>query len=248
MFSMKPDAVKKPGSFLTLHKEYRLYYILSLLTGHEKTDLRHLWSLVVVSIFRAAHPDHSDPPDHRWHHRHPVPAAPGQGDRQIRRKGYSPGGGGRAGGGLSRVWLFQVPVRGPHRVSCWCVFFICLTRRRSRSIWPCSMYLKKIALDEITRPANLDRRANDRSYLLDRRGLAGRGHLEFVWFPIRVPAGGCDCGTQLVLRRAWCASTSMVNTSLTHRSFPYKRLSDARFGRNYPCANQNRKNLFLDFG
>jgi len=52
MFSMKPDAVKKPGIFLKLHKEYRLYYILSILTGARKQIFVTFGPWVIVSIFK----------------------------------------------------------------------------------------------------------------------------------------------------------------------------------------------------
>jgi predicted MFS family arabinose efflux permease len=52
MFSMKPDAVKKPGSFLSLHKEYRLYYVLNLLTGARKQIFLTFGPWVIVSVFK----------------------------------------------------------------------------------------------------------------------------------------------------------------------------------------------------
>jgi MFS family permease len=36
MFAMKPDAVKKPKKFLKLHREYRLFYLLNMLSGSRK--------------------------------------------------------------------------------------------------------------------------------------------------------------------------------------------------------------------
>jgi len=52
MFAMKPDAVKKPKAFLSLHKEYRLYYILNILTGARKQIFLTFAPWVIVSVFK----------------------------------------------------------------------------------------------------------------------------------------------------------------------------------------------------
>lgn len=51
MFLMKPDEPKKPTTFLKLHKEYRLYYILNILTGSRKQIFITFAPWVIVTIF-----------------------------------------------------------------------------------------------------------------------------------------------------------------------------------------------------
>ena len=51
MFLMKPDAVPKPKTFLKLHKEYRLYYILNILSGSRKQIFLTFAPWVIVTIF-----------------------------------------------------------------------------------------------------------------------------------------------------------------------------------------------------
>jgi predicted MFS family arabinose efflux permease len=52
MFTMKPDAVTKPKNFLSLHKEYRLYYILNILTGARKQIFITFAPWVIVTVFK----------------------------------------------------------------------------------------------------------------------------------------------------------------------------------------------------
>src|SRR5574340_145418 len=52
MFLMKPDAAKKPRTFLTLHKEYRLYYILNIISGSRKQIFLTFGPWVIVSVFK----------------------------------------------------------------------------------------------------------------------------------------------------------------------------------------------------
>src|SRR5512136_1900565 len=52
MFAMKPDAVKKPSTFLKLQKEYRLFYILNILSGARKQIFITFAPWVIVSIFK----------------------------------------------------------------------------------------------------------------------------------------------------------------------------------------------------
>ncbi len=52
MFLMKPDVPKKPKTFLKLHKEYRLYYILNILTGSRKQIFITFAPWVIVTIFK----------------------------------------------------------------------------------------------------------------------------------------------------------------------------------------------------
>lgn len=51
IFLMKPDEPKKPTTFLKLHKEYRLYYILNILTGSRKQIFITFAPWVIVTIF-----------------------------------------------------------------------------------------------------------------------------------------------------------------------------------------------------
>ena len=51
MLAMKPDAVKKPAHFLRLQKEYRLFYILNVLSGARKQIFITFAPWVIVSIF-----------------------------------------------------------------------------------------------------------------------------------------------------------------------------------------------------
>lgn len=52
MFLMKPDVAQKPKSFLTLHKEYRLYYILNIISGSRKQIFLTFAPWVIVNIFK----------------------------------------------------------------------------------------------------------------------------------------------------------------------------------------------------
>jgi predicted MFS family arabinose efflux permease len=52
MFAMKPDAVKKPANFLKLQKEYRLFYILNVLSGSRKQIFITFAPWVIVTIFK----------------------------------------------------------------------------------------------------------------------------------------------------------------------------------------------------
>ena len=52
MFAMKPDAVKKPVHFLTLQKEYRLFYILNILSGSRKQIFITFAPWVIVNVFK----------------------------------------------------------------------------------------------------------------------------------------------------------------------------------------------------
>ena len=51
MLAMKPDAVKRPAHFLRLQKEYRLFYILNVLSGARKQIFITFAPWVIVSIF-----------------------------------------------------------------------------------------------------------------------------------------------------------------------------------------------------
>ncbi len=52
MFLMKPDFTQKPKTFLKLHKEYRLYYILNSISGSRKQIFITFAPWVIVSIFK----------------------------------------------------------------------------------------------------------------------------------------------------------------------------------------------------
>jgi predicted MFS family arabinose efflux permease len=52
MFLMKPDITQKPKTFLKLHKEYRLYYILTAISGSRKQIFITFAPWVIVSIFK----------------------------------------------------------------------------------------------------------------------------------------------------------------------------------------------------
>jgi predicted MFS family arabinose efflux permease len=52
MFAMKPDAVKKPAKFLKLQKEYRLFYLLNVLSGSRKQIFLTFAPWVIVTIFK----------------------------------------------------------------------------------------------------------------------------------------------------------------------------------------------------
>lgn len=52
MFLMKPDVALKPKSFLKLHKEYRLFYILNILSGSRKQIFITFAPWVIVTIFK----------------------------------------------------------------------------------------------------------------------------------------------------------------------------------------------------
>jgi MFS family permease len=51
MLLMKPDAAQKPKTFLKLHKEYRLFYILNILAGSRKQIFITFAPWVIVTIF-----------------------------------------------------------------------------------------------------------------------------------------------------------------------------------------------------
>lgn len=51
MFLMKPDADQKPKTFLKLHKEYRLFYTLNILSGSRKQIFITFAPWVIVTIF-----------------------------------------------------------------------------------------------------------------------------------------------------------------------------------------------------
>ncbi|HEX9018599.1 MAG TPA: MFS transporter, partial [Anaerolineaceae bacterium] len=52
MFSMRPDQPKTSRTFLTLHKEYRLYYLLSILYGSRKQLFITFAPWVLVTVFQ----------------------------------------------------------------------------------------------------------------------------------------------------------------------------------------------------
>ncbi len=52
MFMMKPDTAKKPKTFLKLHKEYKLYYVLNILSGARKQIFLTFGPWVIVTIFK----------------------------------------------------------------------------------------------------------------------------------------------------------------------------------------------------
>jgi MFS family permease len=52
MFLMKPDTPQKPKTFLTLHKEYNLFYILNTLAGSRKQIFITFAPWVIVTIFK----------------------------------------------------------------------------------------------------------------------------------------------------------------------------------------------------
>ena len=52
MFNMRPDQPKPTRTFLTLHKEYRLYYLLSILYGSRKQLFITFAPWVLVTIFK----------------------------------------------------------------------------------------------------------------------------------------------------------------------------------------------------
>ncbi len=51
MFSMKPQQVQKPKAFFKLHREYKLYYIMSVLHGSRKQIFFTFAPWVLVTIF-----------------------------------------------------------------------------------------------------------------------------------------------------------------------------------------------------
>jgi predicted MFS family arabinose efflux permease len=51
MFMMKREPATKPKKFLRLHKEYRLYYLLNILTGARKQIFLTFGPWVIVSVF-----------------------------------------------------------------------------------------------------------------------------------------------------------------------------------------------------
>lgn len=52
MFLMKPVAAKKPKTFLEFHKEYRLFYLLNILSGSRKQIFITFAPWVIVAVFR----------------------------------------------------------------------------------------------------------------------------------------------------------------------------------------------------
>jgi predicted MFS family arabinose efflux permease len=52
MFAMKPEANASPRKYLTLHREYRLFYILSVLAGSRKQLFITFAPWVLVTIFK----------------------------------------------------------------------------------------------------------------------------------------------------------------------------------------------------
>jgi len=52
MFMMKPEGIKKPKKFLKLYKEYRLFYILNILSGSRKQIFLTFAPWVIVTIFK----------------------------------------------------------------------------------------------------------------------------------------------------------------------------------------------------
>ena len=52
LFIMKPDKTQRPDKFLTLHREYRLYYILAVLYGSRKQLFITFAPWVIVTIFK----------------------------------------------------------------------------------------------------------------------------------------------------------------------------------------------------
>jgi predicted MFS family arabinose efflux permease len=51
MFAMKPDKTRKPKVYLKLYKEYRLYYLLSILYGSRKQIFLTFGPWVLVTVF-----------------------------------------------------------------------------------------------------------------------------------------------------------------------------------------------------
>jgi predicted MFS family arabinose efflux permease len=51
MFAMKPEENPRPGLFLKLHKEYRLFYLLNVLSGSRKQIFITFAPWVIVTIF-----------------------------------------------------------------------------------------------------------------------------------------------------------------------------------------------------
>lgn len=51
MFAMKPEKNRGSGTFLTLHKEYRLFYLLNVLSGSRKQIFITFAPWVIVTIF-----------------------------------------------------------------------------------------------------------------------------------------------------------------------------------------------------
>ncbi|GAB4407777.1 MAG: MFS transporter [Anaerolineales bacterium] len=52
MFLMKPGPAQKPQAFLKLHREYRLYYVLNVLSGSRRQIFATFVPWVIVSIFQ----------------------------------------------------------------------------------------------------------------------------------------------------------------------------------------------------
>jgi predicted MFS family arabinose efflux permease len=52
MLAMKRSEVKRPGHFLVLHREYRLYYFLNILSGSRKQIFITFAPWVIVTIFK----------------------------------------------------------------------------------------------------------------------------------------------------------------------------------------------------
>lgn len=52
MFMMRPDVSEKPKTFLKLHKEYRLYYVLNFISGSRKQIFITFAPWVIVNVFK----------------------------------------------------------------------------------------------------------------------------------------------------------------------------------------------------
>lgn len=52
MLLMKPDNAQKPKTFLKLHKEYRLYYLLNIISGSRKQIFLTFGPWVIVTVFK----------------------------------------------------------------------------------------------------------------------------------------------------------------------------------------------------
>lgn len=52
MFAMRPDQVRSPATFLELHPEYRLYYLMAVLSGSRKQIFITFAPWVLVTVFK----------------------------------------------------------------------------------------------------------------------------------------------------------------------------------------------------
>ncbi len=110
MFLMKPDTPKKSKTFLTLHKEYRLYYYLNIISGSRKQIFLNLRPVGDRHGIQAAHPDHRHLVDHWGCDRDPVSARTGQGHRPLWRTAYLADRSSSSGGSLPGIWILFVRV------------------------------------------------------------------------------------------------------------------------------------------